>query len=118
MFSDVRAAFRNISIPKPDELFVRLPGAATIFQDLRLYQNSAVMQLLGRGLIAQSKFKQGVVEPDLSSLPQDLRNEAAAKNAADGGLSKFLAGPFSSIPLRGADNLYRKAGLPSRAITA
>ena len=118
MPQDVKTAFRTLDIPRPDKIFMRLPSAAAVFQDLRLYQNSAVAQLAARGLALPSDLQQGLLSIIEADLPDRLRERAEARNREDGGLTNFLVGPFSALPLRGVSSVYRKIGLPSRALAA
>jgi hypothetical protein len=114
MQRSVRDEFVRLGIEKPERIFVRLPSNAAIFQELRLYQNSAVGQLAARGLLVPAAMKKGVASIDQGILPAELLGRIFAKNTSDEGLVKFLLGPFSSQPLRGRESFYRKAGLPTR----
>lgn len=116
MPQEMKAAFRGLGILKPEKIFMRLPSPAAVFQDLRLYQNSAVAQLIARGLAPPAQLQQGVLCIDPAELPESLRERAEKRNLVDGGLTEFLVGPFATLPLRGVNNVYRKAGLPNRAI--
>ena len=115
---DVKAAFRELKIPKPEQIFMRLPSTAAVFQDLRLYQNSALAQFLARGLTAPEDIQQGLLAIRFEDLPNALRARAGDRNEEDNGLTEFLIGPYSTLPLRGINSIYRKAGLPSRAIAS
>ncbi len=118
MPDEVRRQFRTLQIPKPDQLFLRLPSAAAVFQDLRLYQNSAVAQLTARGLASATDLKQGLLVFNLAAVPEALIVQARERNRTDGGLTDFLVGPWSGQPLRGSNNVYRKIGLPARGLAA
>ncbi|WP_018062481.1 ABC-three component system middle component 5 [Caulobacter sp. UNC279MFTsu5.1] len=118
MPQEVKAAFRALDIPRPEKIFIRLPSPAAVFQDLRLYQNSAVAQLAARGLASPLQMQQGLLAIDLSLLPEQLKDRALERNSTDGGITNFLVKSFSTLPLRGANSVYRKAGLPTRAIAA
>ncbi|RWQ61435.1 MAG: hypothetical protein EOS86_33160 [Mesorhizobium sp.] len=118
MPQDVKELFRNLDIEKPDKIFIRLPSPAAVIQDLRLYQNSAVAQLTAKGVIDSDALKQSTMVLSDSDLPRELRERTEKKNLEDGGLTSFLVGPFCTIPLRGSESVYRKAGLPTRAIAA
>jgi hypothetical protein len=114
----VKTLFRELDIPKPEKIFIRLPSPSSVFQDLRIYQNSAIAQLVARGIVTSSGLQQGLLARSIGDLPEALNKQIIQKNLEDGGLTAFLTGPFSTIPLRGADSMYRKAGLPVRAIAA
>lgn len=118
MPSDIKKAFRELKIPRPENVFLQLPSAAAIFQDLRLYQNSAVAQLTARALISVTDLKQGLLSLTIDALPDDLIARARQRNASDGGVSNFLVSAYSKQPLRGAASIYRKAGLPARGFSA
>lgn len=118
MPQDTKKSFRALEIPAPEKIFLRLPSPAAVFQDLRLYQNSAVAQLVARGLLSTSDLKTGLASPVRTGWPEALAERARRKNAEDGGLTGFLVGAFCEIPLKGRDGIYRKAGLPTRSIAA
>jgi len=118
MPQEVKTDFRALGIARPEKIFMRLPSSAAVFQDLRIYQNSALAQLIARGLVPTDQLKQGVLAIDLANLPEELSARATARNDSDAGVTGFLVGPFSTIPLQGANSVYRKAGLPARAIAA
>ena len=113
---DTKKLFRELEILPPDKLFLRLPSTAAVFQDLRLYQNSAISQLTARGLFSTEDLKKRLASPPGVGWPEALVQQAEIKNADDGGLTSFLVGAFSDIPLRGRESIYRKAGLPTRSI--
>jgi hypothetical protein len=116
MPQDVKATFKSLNVDSPERIFINLPSPAAIFQDLRVYQNSAVAQIIARGLLGSEVFKQGVIEVSDESFPKELYQRAIMKNEIDGGLTKFLVGPFSEIPLRGSKSIYSRAGLPNRTL--
>ncbi|RYG31664.1 MAG: hypothetical protein EON93_12570 [Burkholderiales bacterium] len=116
MPQDTKKLFRELDVTAPDKLFVRLPSTAAVFQDLRLYQNSAIAQLTARGLFSTDDLKMRLASPPSTGWPDTLVRRALHKNADDGGLTSFLVGAFSDIPLRGRESIYRKAGLPTRSI--
>ena len=118
MPSDTRKLFTSLGVQKPEKIFLQLPSAAAIFQDIRLYQNSAVAQLMARGLVSTRDLKQGLLGLVVDSLPGDLVERARERNAADGGVVRFLVGAYAGQPLRGSESIYRKAGLPSRGLAA
>jgi hypothetical protein len=111
----IRDEFLQLGIERPERKFIRLPSNAAVFQELRLYQNSAMGQLAARGLIAPATLKKGIAAVDQDIVPEVLLNRVARKNSSEENLVRFLLGPFSSQPLRGRESIYRKAGLPSRA---
>ncbi len=116
MPQDTKKLFRELAIAAPDKIFVRLPSSAAVFQGLRLYQNSAITQLMARGLFSADDLKKRIASPPNAGWPDQLVQRARYKNAEDGGLTSFLVGAFCEIPLTGRDSIYRKAGLPTRSI--
>jgi hypothetical protein len=114
----VKDRFRNLDIEKPESIFMHLPSPASVFQELCLYQNSAVAQLTAKGLISPEDLNERNVKLLHSEVPLELRERTETKNREDGGLTAFLVGPFSTIPLRGPESVYRKVGLPTRVIAA
>ena len=114
MPSTTKAAFRALNIPKPNTLFIRLPSTASVFQDLTLFQNSAIAHLTGRGIAKLVKEERRIcLDRDV---PMALRKAATDKNASDLGLTEFLWLELAKMPLRGADSIYSRFGLPTRVI--
>jgi hypothetical protein len=116
MTRDMRSEFTRLHIPKPEEKFVRLPSNAAVFQELRIYQTSAVGQLAARGLIVPEALKRGLAIVDERMVPSELFARIMTKNSSEDGLIRFLEGPFSSLSLRGTESMYRRAGLPIRVL--
>lgn len=114
MTDPVRRRFRELAIEKPEKQFIHLPSAAAVFQDLRVYQNSAITQMAARGLLSPSGLRNGSLNAE--GVPEVIRHKAVHRNETDGGLTAFLTGTFSLLPTRGAESIYRRAGLPSRNI--
>ena len=115
---EMKRQLNELEITKPDKLFVRLPSAAAVFQDLRLYQNSAITQLGAKGILDRTEIAKGNARLNWDACPRTLLEQALRKNKINEGLMGFLVGPFATMPLRGSDSIYRKAGLPLRAIAA
>tara|TARA_R110002074_G_C12548406_1_gene666352 strand:+ start:1432 stop:1947 length:516 start_codon:yes stop_codon:yes gene_type:complete len=113
---ELKNKFRALNIEKPHKIFMHLPSPAAIFQDLRLYQNSATIQLAAKGLIDSAELKQGTIQLLDWAIPSELRKRTEERNIQDQGLSSFLVGPFSNIPLRGSASVYRRVGLPTRVV--
>src|ERR1700754_4292655 len=45
MTRQLRRQFESLNVPEPEKTFVQIPSAAALFQDLRLYQNTAMGHL-------------------------------------------------------------------------
>ncbi|MBB6308882.1 ABC-three component system middle component 5 [Xanthobacter tagetidis] len=50
MTSDARKAFNELRVPRPDQIFLRLPSAAVLYQKMSGIQSEALHNMLGRGL--------------------------------------------------------------------
>ena len=116
MPSPIRAKFREIGVARPDDKFVRLPGTASVFQGLRLFQNSAVTQLTAKALVSSEKIREGMIALQTENVPPRILERAKASNSADANLMTFLRESFANAALRGPDNLYKRVGLPSRSM--
>ena len=117
MTRSARDLFKKLDIPKPQENFVRLPSAASIFQDLRFYQNTAVSYLVAQTILVRDQFELGVAALDLQALPATLQLQINARNESETGLMEFLAGTMAGVPIGGVDGLYRRVGLPGRQLS-
>ena len=113
---EVRSEFGKLGVPQVSKIFIQLPSAASIFQDLRIYHNSAIAQLAARGIVAANSLKNRLITLVESGIPVEMSTRAGERNVEAGALMEFLVGPFSEIPLRGIGSIYKKAGLPSRGI--
>lgn len=113
---EVRAEYGKLGVPPVGKIFLQLPSAASIFQDLRIYQNSAIAQLAARGILAAGHLKDRRITLVDRGVPEEMLSRARDRNAEESAMVEFLVGPFSQIPLRGNGNIYKKAGLPSRGI--
>jgi hypothetical protein len=116
--SPVRKAIRELNIIKPEDEFVNLPSAASIFQDLRMYQNVAVTHLAAKGILKKASLKEGVLSLQRESLPTDLTVSLKSRDETDSKFAEFLVNAWKEIPLRGSQSMYRRIGLPIRAIAA
>ena len=50
MTSDARKAFNMLRVPRADQIFLRLPSAAVLYQKMSGIQSEALHNMLGRGL--------------------------------------------------------------------
>jgi hypothetical protein len=69
---DLRVQFRAINILRPADSFVRLPSAFAIFQDLRIYQNTAASYLTARAILVRDALNRGVAELAIDQVPAGL----------------------------------------------
>ena len=113
----MKERFKALLVPHPNDLFTHLPSVAAIFQDLRIYQNAAASLLVAKGILDKLSFQTGVAVLIEDNVPRELlerlRHEASGGNA----VVEFLIGDFSSLPITGDGNVYRRIGLPMRAIS-
>lgn len=109
--STVRDSLRALRLPSVKELFVSLPGTASIWQDLRLYQSTALKQLAGRSLLKRDALRDRYAALDQCQLPFPLFNRVNAENAAHAALMTFLISDIAAIPVSGPDNIFKRAGV-------
>jgi hypothetical protein len=117
MTRDIKARFRDLNVIESEDFFVRLPSAASLFQDLRLYQNSAIGHLTALGVLDHGALREGVAQLRLDSLPATLANSIDTRNVQQSGLLNFLVGGLSELSLAGPEGLYRRVGLPSKQLS-
>jgi hypothetical protein len=95
-------------------MFVRLPGTAAVWQDLQIYQAAAIKQLAGRDLLKRDLLRDQYVALQGDHVPAKVEARIQEKNDEQQALMLLLVEDIGSLPLRGTDNLYRRAGLPAR----
>lgn len=115
---ELKDRLRGLSISHPDHIFIRLPSAAALFQTIRLYQNVALSQLAARSIIDKTRMLNGEIALDISKIPQNLATAATNKNQTEFGLVGLLVDILKTMPLSGAEGIYRKARLPARGLAA
>lgn len=111
---DVKENFRGLGVPKPEDVFGRLPSVAAMFQELRVYQATAASHLVARDIFLSSLLRTGRVEFNEHALPEQLSVELQRRNDEQKKLVSFLVTQIGQIPLTGSDNIYKRAGLPGR----
>ena len=116
--STVRDNLRALRLPPVKELFISLPGTASIWQDLQLYQSTALKQLAGRSLLKRDALRDRYAALDQRQLPSPLLNRANAENAAQAALMTFLISDIATIPVAGPDNIFKRAGVLARGPVA
>ena len=114
MPQELKARFRSINIPNPDEIFGRLPSAAFLCQELRVYQNTAASYLAAKDVLRRDSLKKGIAELQYNNLPSSIESAACSRNTAQIELVHFLVFDFIQLPLSGRESVYRRAGLPAR----
>jgi hypothetical protein len=118
MPQETKDHFRTLGIPRPSQIFIKLPSSAIIAQDLRIYQTTAATQLAARSILDADLLRKGMVRIDPAQLPEIIATKALLKNSTDGGLTRFLTHDLPQVPLTGTNSIYRRAGLPTRALIA
>lgn len=63
MPQDVRKAFGELRVPRPEKSFVAYPSSQLLFQKMDEVQRQAFRTLSGKGLIELSELDNGAVEP-------------------------------------------------------
>jgi hypothetical protein len=111
---ETKAKFRSLDVPNMEEIFSRLPSVTSMFQQLRIYQTTAASYLVARDIVNNSLLRTGLTEYIPNNVPTVLRMEIARRNDTAHALMRFLLDDLAVIPLAGADNLYKRAGLPRR----
>ncbi|RUT24845.1 hypothetical protein C0V97_14040 [Asaia sp. W19] len=112
--STVRDKLRALHLPPIKKLFISLPSTASIWQDLQLYQSTALKQLAGRSLLDRDALRDHYAALDSNQLPILLLNRVHAENAAQAALMKFLMNDIATISASGPDNIFKRAGVPVR----
>lgn len=114
----MRKNLRALSLPHVKDLFMNLPGTASIWQDLQLYQSAALKQLAGRGLLKRDALLDRYASLDQRNMPASLHDRATVQNAAQPSLMTFLITDVANLPANGPDNIFKRAGIPTRGPVA
>jgi hypothetical protein len=112
--SDVRDRLRALKLPSEKAQFVQLPGTASIWQDLQLYQSAALKQLAGQSLLKRDALGDRYASLDTEQLPEALSERVNATNLEQADLMEFLTGDIARLPMSGTDNIFKRAGIPAR----
>jgi hypothetical protein len=109
--AEIKERFRRLKIAN---VFVRLPGTASVWQDLQIYQSTALKRLTGLGLLKRDALRDHYASLEREMVPGEIMSQAAAQNEAGGPLMHFLIDDVGSLPMAGRNGLVKRAGLPSR----
>lgn len=115
---ELRKRLRTLDIPPPAKTFVRLPGTASVWQDLRVYQLAALKRLAGLGILTREGLEVREASLDPSQTPAELLERARAQNGSAGSLMRFLVDDLGGLPMSGNQGLVRRAALPTRGPVA
>lgn len=110
----LRERLRSLRIEQPTKTFVRLPGTASVWQDLQIYQLTALKRLAGLGVLKREDLRDRNASLDRSQAPAELLRHAISQNEAAEPLMRFLVDDLGTLPMSGSQGLVRRAGLPSR----
>ncbi|MNV60101.1 hypothetical protein D3C71_1525540 [compost metagenome] len=111
-----RELFRELPVEKLQDVFVRLPSIASVYQSLVIYQNSALTQLVARGIVDSDGLRDGLIEVHQSDIPDVVRGAAFDKNTMDGGIVEFISSCMPRYPMIGPDGVFRRCGIPERVV--
>lgn len=111
MTADVRSAFRDLAIPKPDKVFLSYPASPLLFHQMESAQTSALHALAGRGLLNTESFADKSVELNTlgSSMFIDIANRI--DSAQESALARFLVNQYSASHDNGMGSLRSSCGL-------
>lgn len=112
--ADIKERFRQLTVPTPATFFVKLPGTASVWQDLQIYQSTALKRLTGLGLLKRDALRDRYASLEIELVPEEIMNKAIAQNEVEGALTRFLVDDIGSLPMLGKNGLVKRAGLPSR----
>jgi hypothetical protein len=111
---DIKERFRQLKVTTPANFFVRLPGTASVWQDLQLYQSTALKRLTGLGILKRDALRDHYASLDTTMVPDEIMTQAKAQNELAQPLIRLLVDDVASLPMTGKNGLVKRAGLPSR----
>ncbi len=111
MAADVRSAFRDLRIPKPEKVFLSYPASPLLFHQMESAQTSALRALAGKGLLNPDSFADKSAELSTlgSSLFVDIKNRTDSSQEI--GLARFLVNQYSASHDNGMGSLRSSCGL-------
>jgi hypothetical protein len=112
--AEMKERFRAQRIPPPADIFVKLPGTASIWQDLQIYQSTALKRMTGLGLLKRDALRESYANLEIDIVPETILKQAVAQNETGVSLMRFLINDVSTLPMAGSNGLIKRAGLPSR----
>ena len=116
--AEVRKNLLALRLPSAKSLFISLPGTASIWQDLQLYQSAALKQLAGRNLLKRDALRDRYATLEIGQLPPSLRERVQRENTAQAAIMTFLIDDIATLPASGPDNIFKRAGVPARGPVA
>lgn len=118
MAQDIKARFREITVSNPEDVFGRIPSAASVYQDLRIYQNAAISYLAAKDILDKDPLRKGIANFRIGNVPQDIQESVNFRNGQQQDLVSFLVQELIKVPLAGGESIYRRAGLPARHLVS
>lgn len=109
MPKEVRSAFNELKISRPEKSFLNYPSPPLLFHKMEAIQKQAVFSLAGKGLISMEKLRIGRVELTTNGLTLFSLSTMSTSTEAD--LSNFLATNFLIHEEIGNQDLRRRTGL-------
>lgn len=109
--SAVRNRLRNLQTAIELDEFVNLPDMRLVYRELQGYQRPALNGLVAKGVLARSRFEDGMVCLGKFELPEALAMRVDARITKDSSLLSFLHEEIAEMPLAGSDGLLRKIGI-------
>lgn len=111
MTADVRSAFRDLAIPKPESVFLSYPASPLLFHQMESAQTSALSALAGKGLLNADSFadKTAKLSTVGGSLFLDIANRIDSEHESV--LAKFLVNQYSASHNNGMASLRSSCGL-------
>lgn len=110
----VKSRFRELKIEHPSKQFVRLPGTASVWQDLQIYQSTALKQMFGKGMLEEEAMHHRRASLVREHVPAELLERAVNQNRTEQALIELLVKDMADLPATGSSGLIRRAGLPAR----
>src|SRR3546814_13187505 len=87
--SEIKARFRELRSDTEKSTFVRLPGTASVWQDLQIYQATALKQLTGLGLLKRAALRDRYASLEFEQVPAEIRAKANERKTDDAALMLF-----------------------------
>src|SRR3546814_4831081 len=97
--SEIKARFRELRSDTEKSTFVRLPGTASVWQDLQIYQATALKQLTGLGLLKLDALRDRYASLEFEQVPAEILAKATERNTEDEAQMRFLVDDLASWPM-------------------
>lgn len=111
MPDQVRRAFNELKVVRPEKSFLSYPSAPILFQKMSEVQRQALQTLIGKGLINLDALSNGIVEPSITGGELFRERMIQLVPDAEKPLLEFLTGKFAAIGDDDILGLRRSTGL-------